>query len=299
MKIAYRFFQCIILLGLAAFLSEQLISGRLSYYIHLRFSPLTFLVIIGFSTMAVLGVLDLYQFSQKMRPGIADRPMNQLPTIIVTLLPVCLALLGFSVNTIAVAFFLVFIVLAVQCLLPLMNITQNTASFSLPNGTLILVIIPLILGILVPKQPLSTAALNSRGMNFSAPLNRTTKAQNIAQDDSEKRTILDWIKIFNFEEKLTPFIGQKADVVGFVYHDSRLKEGQFMVGRFIITCCVADAFATGLVVKPNDQLNLTDGTWIQVKGTIDEMTLDGQKIPMILVSSLTPSDPPEQPYLYP
>ena len=99
----------------------------------------------------------------------------------------------------------------------------------------------------------------------------------VAPDD---RTVLDWIKIFNYNQDLTPYLGKQANVVGFVYHDPRLKTGQFMVGRFAVTCCVADAFAIGMAVDWAGSGAFTDNSWVDVKGPVDTVTIDGQKVPL-------------------
>jgi uncharacterized repeat protein (TIGR03943 family) len=62
-----------------------------------------------------------------------------------------------------------------------------------------------------------------------------------------QRTVLDWIRLYGADRPARAH-GQPADVTGFVYHDPRLQPGQFMVGRFTIACCVADAMALGMVV---------------------------------------------------
>ena len=169
----------------------------------------------------------------------------------------------------------------------------------LPPATIIILAIPLLLGILVPERPLSTRALETRGMSLAVPasLNQnSTRMLEVAPDD---RTVLDWIKIFNYETDITPYLQQPANVIGFVYHDPRLDDSQFMVGRFAITCCVADAFAIGMAVEWPNSTAFDENTWVNVKGQVDMITIEGRKIPLIHAEAVNPVAAPEEPYLYP
>jgi putative membrane protein len=91
-----------------------------------------------------------------------------------------------------------------------------------------------------------------------------------------------------------------VDVTGFIYHDIRLKEGEFMVGRFALTCCVADALAVGLVVTTwPGASQLPDNGWVRVQGTIIPYALDNQVIPGIKAQNVESIPEPQQPYLFP
>jgi putative membrane protein len=95
------------------------------------------------------------------------------------------------------------------------------------------------------------------------------------------------------------FDGQQADVVGFVYHDARLAEGQFLVGRFTVTCCVADAAAIGMIVIWPPAQALPANAWVRVRGAVSAATLDGRPIPLIAAESVEQVAEPDNPYLYP
>jgi putative membrane protein len=87
-------------------------------------------------------------------------------------------------------------------------------------------------------------------------------------------------------------------VIGFVYHDPRLSEGQFMVGRFTITCCVADALAVGMVVAWPEAKDLPDNHWVRVQGAVQTVLLDGQTLPLIDAETVEIIPEPQQPYLF-
>lgn len=165
---------------------------------------------------------------------------------------------------------------------------------------IVFIFIPLIIGLTIPAKPLSASAVSNRGISSGAPLSAGggPQAANISQP-SDQRTILDWVKLFNYQSDLSPYLGQRADVIGFVYHDPRLSAGQFMVSRFAITCCVADAFAIGMVVESKDAEGLPDNSWVRVKGPVQSINLGGHKMALILADSIQPAPQPQQPYLFP
>jgi putative membrane protein len=115
---------------------------------------------------------------------------------------------------------------------------------------------------------------------------------------SAERTVLDWNRTINYASDPFQYNGEPADVTGFVYHDPRLQEGEFLVGRFTLTCCVADAFAIGMVVLWAGT-DLPDNSWVRVQGTIEVTEEDGQRTPAIRAQTVEQIPEPPQPYLYP
>ncbi|MEW6241978.1 MAG: TIGR03943 family protein [Chloroflexota bacterium] len=164
---------------------------------------------------------------------------------------------------------------------------------------LFLLALPLIFGLLIPAQPLGVDAAASRGVVVSAPLASGDVSPGSLAAAPDERNILDWIRIFNYESDLALFLGEPANVIGFIYRDPRLTDGQFMVSRFAVSCCVADAFAIGLIVDWPETASLPEDGWVDVTGTIDTGELNGQRVPLLRADSVTLVDPPAQPYLFP
>ncbi|HNB52407.1 MAG TPA: TIGR03943 family protein [Anaerolineales bacterium] len=165
---------------------------------------------------------------------------------------------------------------------------------------LFLVALPVLLGVLIPASPLGASAIGNRGISANAPLTFDASGSLFQLEvPPNDRTILDWVRMYNFSQDPAEMIGQAADVVGFVYQDPRLSEGQFMVGRFTLSCCVADAFAIGMIVAWPDSANLPDNQWVRVKGPVDVLAIEGQTLPLIHAESVQTVDEPAQPYLFP
>ncbi len=165
---------------------------------------------------------------------------------------------------------------------------------------LTLIAVPLIIGLIIPSKPLGAAAVGSSGVNTSyTGLNGSGGSTQLTTAPAD-RNVLDWVKAFNTSSNVDEFTGQQANLVGFVYRDIRFdNKPLFMVARFTISCCVADAIAIGVIVQSDQAAKLAPDSWVQVKGKFQTQVLDGQKTPIVVADSIQPTTQPDQPYLYP
>jgi putative membrane protein len=164
---------------------------------------------------------------------------------------------------------------------------------------LLFLLIPLLIGFLIPARPLGADAASSRGVTVSGALVSGDLSPMLLQTGPDQRTVLDWIRIFNTQTDLDQYEGETANVIGFVYRDPRLSENRFIASRFAVTCCVADAFALGMQVEWPDNASLGVDEWVQVKGPIQIIEQDGRRIPLIVAESVRQVEVPAQPYLFP
>lgn len=164
---------------------------------------------------------------------------------------------------------------------------------------LLVLCVPLALGFLVPARPLDSSALDTRGLTTNALASFGSQAAVQLDQPSDQRNVLDWVRAFNFAADPVIYEGEAADVVGFVYQDQRLPEGQFLVGRFAVSCCAADAFAVGMIVQSGEASRWQANQWVHVSGTVQVSYLDGVAMPLIVAESIKEVDIPPQPYLFP
>ncbi|MBK9924344.1 MAG: TIGR03943 family protein [Anaerolineales bacterium] len=162
-----------------------------------------------------------------------------------------------------------------------------------------IMLVPLLIGILIPAKPLNSSAVSAKGLTTSSPLVSSSSTSRLLETESEQRDVLDWVKLFYFEKDLNPYIGQQASVVGFVYFDDRLPQGQFFVSRFIVSCCSADGYAVGVIVDWPNVASLKKDTWVQVKGPVDAVSFNNGISPLIHAEAVDIVPQPDQPYLYP
>lgn len=170
---------------------------------------------------------------------------------------------------------------------------------------LLLMLIPLVMGVVVPISPLDAEAAASRqvrqSLTFSSDPNLMEKVLAL---DPGTRSILEWLWAFDAAEDKTQLEGQPVNLEGFVIIDESLPEGQFLISRFVISCCVADATAIGLAVEPADADalitdTLTDtGGWVRVSGSMQVTRIQGEPSLLVKASEILPIERPEQPYLY-
>lgn len=113
-----------------------------------------------------------------------------------------------------------------------------------------------------------------------------------------EKNILDWLNDFQVAENAAALDGEEATITGFVYRDNRFTEEQFMVSRFTVSCCVADAAPIGLVVDWADTPDLPSDQWVEVRGHFEEGTFNGETMPILVADEIVLIDPPAQPYLY-
>jgi putative membrane protein len=165
---------------------------------------------------------------------------------------------------------------------------------------LLVLAIPLLLGFLVPSRPLDSSALESRGLTTNALLGAGGQQAAVELErPSDERTVLDWVRAFNYAIDPAIYAGEQADLIGFVYHDERLGENQFLVGRFAVSCCVADAFAIGVIVESEDAQEWPSNSWVHVSGSMQVGSLGGEVSPLIVAESIKEVPVPPQPYLFP
>jgi uncharacterized repeat protein (TIGR03943 family) len=100
--------------------------------------------------------------------------------------------------------------------------------------------------------------------------------------------------------KPTAFIGKSITVEGGVYRDQNVPESYFLMYRFFIFCCAADAIPLWVVVHSPRSGLLETETWVRVTGRFSLETINNNTVPMLRADALEkiPPPPPELRYLY-
>jgi len=87
--------------------------------------------------------------------------------------------------------------------------------------------------------------------------------------------------------------GTGLSLVGFV-SETGDPSGEFVLTRFYVSCCAADAIPYSVTVLPADQIEYPTNTWLKVAGSLES---DGEEYRLSADSVQTVSQP-ENPYLY-
>jgi len=159
-----------------------------------------------------------------------------------------------------------------------------------------LVLMPLLVGVLVP----------SRGLNALAALRRsgTSDPQDILDTfRAERRKFIDMegrYKKLNLLEVLDHVYAHgdtPVSTLGFVTAVDRTRGDLFQITRFKMTCCAADAVPISLYVRWADASRLQRDTWVRVLGTARRETLDGRRTVVIVADSIQETAAPASPYM--
>jgi uncharacterized repeat protein (TIGR03943 family) len=250
----------ILLIALGLFLLSRVLNGTLSFYIHPRFNVLTLLTAVGLTALGVAHAIQQRRQAALLRSHEADPNHDH-------------------------------------------EHHNHSHSHDVSWFGLLLLAMPVVLGLLVEPRPLGASALQNREINFGSgssivSANAPQGSQLSVIANAGERNILDWLYLFQRSNDPTNFNGEEAHVIGFVYRDDRFGSNQFMVSRFTVSCCVADAAPIGLIVEWPDTAVLTPDSWVEVRGTIQARTFNGVQMPVLVANGITPTETPSQPYLF-
>jgi putative membrane protein len=98
---------------------------------------------------------------------------------------------------------------------------------------------------------------------------------------------------------LESFVGKTIEISGFVYREPDMNQNQFVVGRFAMDCCSADALPYGVLIEDTNGSEYENDTWIKVRGQIDTTIYNGNEIMVFKPESIESIAAPATPYIYP
>lgn len=156
----------------------------------------------------------------------------------------------------------------------------------------------LAVGFLLPPMPLSPLTAAQRGVELASLGSVQGRPQFDISVRPEAYTIKDWVKAFQADPEPGRHAGKPARVTGFVYREQGLPVDWFLVARFVVTCCAVDAQPVGLAVRAVDGPVPDQGRWVRVEGVWEVADVGGQRRGVIAAKRLTPTERPDQPYLY-
>lgn len=156
---------------------------------------------------------------------------------------------------------------------------------------------PILLGIVVRPAGLGSFAAAKRGLNLQ--LNEISG--NLLKDLQEKVEKEGRYSKLTVKQLLVLTKKNKDEVQnlsvsteGLVYRTEKMKPNEFVLLRFLITCCAADATPLGIVVLSDETDKLSSDSWVKVQGKVN--LVDGR--PMILSDDIVAISKPKDPYLY-
>ncbi|TYS59543.1 TIGR03943 family protein [Sutcliffiella horikoshii] len=178
-----------------------------------------------------------------------------------------------------------------------------------------IVILPLVLGFLLPHKGLGAAEAKKRGVIYAAShetehdhgshldesatlftntINEMLKSSVLVLDHSNYSSYIN--NIITYPEV---FNGKSIELEGFILLDVLNTVDSPVLARFIVTHCVADAHVKGLLLDSDDDNLRNVDDWVKLKGKITLTEHNGQTLPMVHVYEWVPIVKPIVPYIYP
>lgn len=108
--------------------------------------------------------------------------------------------------------------------------------------------------------------------------------------------------VITYNSKPDNLVGKTVRVRGFtLLKDEAIPKGYFGIGKYLISCCAADAGFGGFIAKANNISSLKDNTWYQVEGVLQKGKDGyGNEILYIDVKKISKIDgSKEELYIYP
>ncbi len=156
-----------------------------------------------------------------------------------------------------------------------------------------------VFGLIYTPRPFTSETAFQRGITDVLSQTRSRPQRFVLSGASEDRTIVDWIRTLNVYPEPEAYAGQAVKVSGFATHIPGWPDNIFMITRFVLTCCAADAYPVGLPVElPPGTDRPKPDTWLEVTGSMTTQTLDNKRQLVIGEATLTEIPEPRTPYEY-
>ncbi|WP_123043858.1 TIGR03943 family putative permease subunit [Cohnella candidum] len=178
---------------------------------------------------------------------------------------------------------------------------------------------PLLVGFFTPDTTIGSAMASKKGMNLSAASSVKPKSGDaLFPSDEYSEAYADYAKriykqpaievteksyleiLTTLDLYLDQFVGKKLTISGFVYRDDTIPAGSFVLGRFAVQCCTADAMPYGVMVSGGPDLReYPNDTWLRVTGTLVKADYYGSEIMGLKLEKAEKIEPAAEPYVSP
>lgn len=156
-------------------------------------------------------------------------------------------------------------------------------------------LLPVLAGLVVPARPLSAATGQSSSLGALQLASHVSAAGSGDQFGS-------WVNDLAGHSDPSWWTGQHVTLVGFVSNQVGLPGRSFIIGRYLVTCCVVDATMFGFPVHMDTGPQPGQGAWVQVSGIFGRRFWTdpaGQQYPIVEHAHMTRVTIPSSPYLSP
>ncbi|MBW4579496.1 MAG: TIGR03943 family protein [Tildeniella nuda ZEHNDER 1965/U140] len=177
--------------------------------------------------------------------------------------------------------------------------TEQHLTLFPPGWSTALLLGTAMLGLLISPRAFASQTAIDRGVNDTITLTRVKPQAFRVATNSADKTLVDWVRTLAVYPEPDAYTGQKAKVQGFVVYPKDLPADYFLLSRFVITCCAADAYPISLPVKLSQGRDAyKPDTWLEIEGEMMTADLAGKRQLTIAAKTLKPIAEPKNPYDY-
>jgi uncharacterized repeat protein (TIGR03943 family) len=150
-------------------------------------------------------------------------------------------------------------------------------------------LIPIVIGLALPERGLNALAALQRGAGDPAMAAELAAQQQLAEAREEQG--YGWTTVLGVAQRLNAPEAQKVGALGFVVRNEKAPADQFLLVRFLISCCAADASPVAVPVKWPEAHTLENNQWVKVFGRTD------LKAKALIADKVEPAREPANPYM--
>ena len=150
-------------------------------------------------------------------------------------------------------------------------------------------LVPIVIGLALPERGLNALAAIQRGAGDPAMAAELAAQQQLAEAREEQG--YGWTTVLGVAQRMKMPEAQKVGAIGFVVRNEKAPADQFLLVRFLIVCCAADASPIAVPVQWAEAHTLENNQWVKVFGRTDP------KATALTADKVEPTREPTNPYM--
>lgn len=152
-------------------------------------------------------------------------------------------------------------------------------------------VLPVVVLLALPPASLTSFAAGRRSSFVGAGF--VASAEDVATGDLTLTDVAGALRSDEAMSALAQRAGEDVTFVGFVNRDAGMPADEFILTRFLISCCVADALSVEVRVAGAPPGELKQDQWVRVEGKLYPL---GREV-IVDLTEVTTVPRPDQPYL--
>ena len=155
------------------------------------------------------------------------------------------------------------------------------------------IVLPVVLTAALPPASLGSYAASRRSSFVSSGYTSTA-----ADIESGELSLVDVAGALRSREAMQALVqraGSEVSFVGFVAREAGMPADEFMLSRFLVSCCVADALSIQVRIVGAPPGELAEDDWVRVTGALYPL---GREV-IVDATEVTTVSRPQRPYLNP